>query len=107
MNEAFQNICIAAGAAVVTHLSIVDNAGAQIGNRRPVSWTAPSGGMVRPTDDLVFEVPAGTSVAGWRAHSAASGGTAYGGANFAPVAFSNAGDFTLQADLTAIDIDSV
>ena len=57
---------------------------------------------IRPSADLVFDVPAGATVAGWRGFSAATGGTNYGGEALTSETFNNAGQYKLIASETGI-----
>lgn len=103
MNAAYRDSIAAHGAGLISHIGIVDSQGTQVGDRQPVSWTAATDGTIRPDADLVFDVAEGDVVAGWRGWSAATGGTGYGGADFAAVTFANPGTFTLDASQTAIN----
>lgn len=107
MNEAFRNALAGHGGGLVTHVALVDSGGGQVGARRPVSWTAPSGGLIRPTDDVVFDLESGDGVAGWQGWSAATGGTGYGGSPLTEVTFGNDGTYTLLAAETSIAVTDV
>ena len=102
MNTAYLNALATAGASAITHIALVNGSGVAVSARMPVSWTAPSGGVIRPTANIVFAMEAGDAVAGWRGYSAASGGTDYEGAPLTPVTFGNDGTYTLQAASTGI-----
>jgi len=107
MNAAYLDATATAGAALITHISLVDDLGAEVGDgRKAVSWTAASGGLVRPAADLEFTMEAADVVAGWSGFSAATGGNEYGGAGLTQVTFGNPGTYTLQAASTAIDHDA-
>ena len=103
MDQTYRDAIADHGATLISHIGIVDGQGTQVGDRLQVTWTAASDGTVRPDDDLVFDVDDGDEVAGWRGWSAATGGTGYGGADFAAVTFTNPGTFTLDASQTAIN----
>lgn len=106
MNEIYRNAIANAGAALITHIGLINELGQEIsgGNyaRQPVIWATASNGIVRPTTNLVFEVPAGTTVTGWRGYSAITGGTDYGGANLSSQTFTGGGQLTLLASLMGI-----
>lgn len=107
MNTAYLDALCAQAAALVSHLGLVDETGTEITGggyaRLPMAWTAPSGGLIRPTTDLVFEVAAGTTVAGWRAYDDPAAGTDYGGQDVPQEDFTGAGQYTLLAAQTSID----
>lgn len=100
-----------AGASAITHIGLVDDTGNELTGgsyaRLPVTWTAPSGGLIRPNADLAFAVPAGVTVGGWRGYSALTAGTDYGGEDVTQEAFANAGTYTLLAAQTSIDHNAV
>lgn len=107
MNNAYLNAIAAGGGELITHIALVDSSGNELDSsgyeRKAVTWTAPTNGLIRPTADLVFEVAAGDVVAGWVGYSALTGGTAYGGADLSLTEFNNAGTYTLLAAATGID----
>jgi len=84
MSESYKNAVAARGAEIVTYIGLVNQNGSELSggtpaySRRPVSWGPPSGGVIRSLGNLIFDVPAGTTVAGWRGFSALSGGVSYG-----------------------------
>jgi hypothetical protein len=92
------------GPDVITHLGLVDETGTELAGgtyaRLAVTWT--DAATARPTTDKVFNVPAGSTVAGWRGFSASSGGTNYGGADLTQEDFASAGTYTLLAAATGI-----
>lgn len=96
-------------ADVITHIGLVDDLGDELSGgsyaRLPVTWTAPADGAIAPNGNLAFDVPAASTVAGWRGFSALTAGTDYGGADLDPEAFTNAGTYTLLAASTGYDID--
>lgn len=106
MTEGYRNALATHGASLVTHIGLVNGSGVELTggtySRKAVTWTAASGGTVRPNADLVFDVPAGATVAGWRGFSAASGGTNYGGADLTQETYTNAGEYKLLAASTGI-----
>jgi hypothetical protein len=107
MTEGYRNAIANHGASLIKHIGLVDDNGDELSGgsyaRQAVTWTTASGGTVRPTADLTFDVAAGAVVAGWRGFSAATGGTNYGGQDFAGAEeFNNPGQFKLLASGTAI-----
>jgi hypothetical protein len=106
MNETYRNLVASAGAAAVTYIGLVDDDGDELAGgaylRQAVSWTAPSNGLVRPVSNLVFDIPAGTTVGGWRGYNALVDGTDYDGADLTAEVFSSSGQYTLLAAGTGI-----
>lgn len=107
MTEGYRNAIANHGASIITHIGLVDSAGVELAggdySRKAVTWTtaptAGTAGLVRPTADLLFNVPAGT-VGGWRGYSALTSGTNYGGEDFAVAdqeTYANPGEFKLLA----------
>lgn len=107
MTTAYLNAIASAGAGLITHIGLVDEEGTELSGgsyaRRAVTWTSATNGVIRPDSDLVFDVPSGSTVAGWRGYSAGSGGTDYGGADLTPQPFATAGTYTLLAAQTSIN----
>lgn len=97
-------------AGLATHVGLVDGSGTELTGgtyaRLAVSWTAAADGLIRPTADKDFDVPAGVTVGGWRAFSASTGGTNYGGADVTSETFASAGTYRLVAANTAFDFDA-
>lgn len=97
--------------AGITHIGLVDGGGAELAGgayaRKAVVWTAAAAGLIRPNANLVFDVPAGATVAGWRGFTALAAGTNHGGEALTAEAFGAAGTYTLLAAATAIDLDAV
>ena len=110
MNESYQNAIQNHGATLLTHIGLVNGSGTEISGgsyaRKAVSWTAAAAGLIRPTANLVFDIPAGATVAGWRAFTASTGGTNHGGGALISTTYSNAGTYTLTAASTGIDINN-
>lgn len=106
MNTSYTNAVATHGASLITHIGLFNAVGVELTSgsyaRKPVTWTAPANGQIRPTADLVFNVAAGDVVAEWRGFSALTGGTDYGGAAVVQRTFSNPGTYTLTAADTAI-----
>lgn len=109
MNNAYLDAIAAEGASLITHVGLVDDTNAEVGDaRQPVTWAAPSNGDVQLGGDEVYTMAPGDKVRGWQGYSAATGGTAYGIIALPPVDFGT-GDtltYTLQASLTKIAHDA-
>ena len=68
--------------------------------RKAITWNAASGGAIDSSNQPVFDVPAGTTVAYVGFWSASSAGTFYGSADVTDEAFAAQGTYTLtDADL--------
>lgn len=110
MNESYLNATADHGGSVITHLGLVNETGTEITGgtyaRQPVNWVAATGGLIRPTADLDFEIPPAVTVGGWRGFTALTGGTNHGGADVPQEVFTNGGIYTLEAALTYIDHDA-
>jgi hypothetical protein len=111
MSEAFRNYMLDGGdgADIITHIGLVIVAGTEISGgdpayaRKAVTWAAASGGIRRPTADLTFDIPASTTVAGWRGFTAATDGTNYGGKEVTQETFAGQGQYKLLAASTGIN----
>ena len=108
MTEGFRNSCADHGAGLITHIGLVIVNGTEISGGSPayarvaVTWAAASAGVIRPNANLTFNIPAGTTVAGWRGYSASSGGTNYGGADLTNEIYAGQGEYELLAASTGI-----
>jgi len=106
MDTAYLDALATAGASLITHLGLVDDQGVELAGgdyaRLAVTWTTPDDGLIRPTADLTFEVPAGATVAGWSGFSASTAGTRYGGAPLTREDYAGAGQYVLEAASTGI-----
>ncbi len=112
VSNAYLNESANAMRTKVTHIGLVGTGGVELSGgsyaRKPVTWTeAPTAGtpgLIRPTADILFNVPAG-KVVGWRGYSALTGGTDYGGEDFAAAdqeTYANPGELKLLASETAL-----
>lgn len=112
MTEGFKNAILDHGATLITHIALVNESGTEIDGgsyaRLTVTWSSASGASIQPTEDLIFEVPGGVTVAGWRGYNSDTLGTNYGGGTFAQSeTFTNAGQLKLLAAETTIAISDV
>lgn len=110
MNTAYLNL-IANAADAITHIALFGNGTEVTGGspayaRKAVTWSAPSGGLVRPTVDLEFDIPAGGVVDEWRGFSALTGGTDYEGEVLTEETFAGQGTYTLLAASSGIQHSS-
>jgi hypothetical protein len=109
LNTAYLNFLATAADTEITHIGLFDDLGVELTGgspayaRQAVTWTAPSNGLIRPTADLVFDVPAGAVVAEWRGFDAATSGTDYGGELLPNESYTGQGTYTLEAASTGID----
>lgn len=113
MNTEYLTEIADAGATKVTHIGlVVDGLETEVSGgtyaRQPVTWTN-TDGTIRPSTDLTFDIPAGTTVVGWRGYDSLAGATTLGGnanlggADFTtPESFENDGQFTLIAASSGI-----
>lgn len=113
MATSYLNAIATSGGALITHIGLVDETGTEITGgtpayaRQAVTWTAATNGLVRPTVDLLFNIPSGKTVAGWRGFTAVTAGTNHGGADLTDEVYSSQGTYTLLAASTGIDHDAV
>jgi len=107
MNESYRNAIATHGASIVTHIGLVNGSGTELTGggyaRLAVTWDTASGGAIAPTGNLVFDIPSGATVAGWRGFTALTDGTNHGGAALTSAEFTNPGTYTLLAASTAIN----
>ena len=105
LSTAYLNAVASAGAGLVTHFGLVDAGGTELTGgtyARVANTPTASGATWRPSTDLTFNVPAGVTVGGWRAYSASTAGTEYGGADLTNEAYTNAGTYVLTAAATGV-----
>lgn len=108
MNADYLNAVADYGGTQITHIGLVDETGTEISGgspayaRQAVTWTAASGGTIRPNADLTFNIPTGTTVGGWRGYSASTAGTDYGGADLTNETYASQGEYTLLSSGTGI-----
>lgn len=103
MNSSFHNALAAYGAGLITHIGLMDDTGTEITGggyaRKPITW-AGAAAVKSPSANLIFNIPAGATVAEWRGFTALTGGTDYGGAPVTPKVYANAGTYELLAAST-------
>ncbi len=108
MTEAWKNLALDGAVTTITHIGLVDDKDTELSGgsyaRVAVTWASASGGVVRPNADLTFEVPAGSTVGGWRCFTASSGGTNYGGSDVTNEAYAGDGQYKLLAAGTGISL---
>ena len=108
MTEAYRNLVGNAGAAVITHIGLVDETNTELTGgdpayaRQAVTPTATSAGIWRPNADLTFNVPAATTVGGFRCFTALTAGTNYGGEDVTDEVYVNQGTYKLLAASTGV-----
>ena len=110
MTEAFRNWLLegTSGADVITHIGLVNASATELSGGTPayariaVTWAAASGGVVRPSGDLTFNIPADGVVAGWRGFTDLTEGTNYGGHALTQETFAAQGQYKLLAASTGI-----
>jgi hypothetical protein len=102
MNANYYNLLRTTGKAALTHVGLVDDAGAEIGARQAETWADDGDGVMRLAADRTFDIPAGVTVAGWQGYSADTDGTAYGVNVVPPETFVGEGQYRLVASLTSI-----
>lgn len=108
MTATFRNAMLTAvliTSPLITHIGLLNGSTELSGGsyaRKAVSWGAASGGVSRPSSDLTFDVPAGSTVNAWAGFNASSGGTNYGGGVLTEETFAGAGQYKLIASSTGI-----
>ena len=106
MDTNYRNAIADHGAGLITYIGLDDDTGTEITGgsyvRLAVIWTASVDGTVRPDANLVFDIPAGVTVAGWSGYSASTLGIDYGGETLAAESYTNAGEYELIAAETGI-----
>ena len=109
MNATYRNALRTEGKTLITHIGLIDNTDTELTGgtpayaRKAVTWADGTDGIMRPNANIVFDIPASTTVKGWRGYSALTVGTDYGGANFtAAEVFAAQGTLTLLAATSGI-----
>jgi hypothetical protein len=108
MNATYHNALRTHGKSIITHIGLVNGSGTELSGGDPayarvaVTWSDGADGVMLPNANLLFDIPAGGVVAGWRGFSASSGGTNYGGAAVPSESYTGQGTYTLLAADTGI-----
>ncbi len=107
-SSALLNALATQAATLITYVGLVNGSGTELSGgsyaRQPTTATA-TGANVRITDET-FNVPAGATVAGWRAFSASTGGTDFGGGTLTSETYAGAGTYTLTGASTGFNISA-
>lgn len=109
MSTGYLNAISDAGKALVTHIGLVNGSGTELSGgtyARVAAGTiaTSSSGQWRLPADLTFNVPSGATVAGWRAFSASTAGTNYGGDDLTPEGpYAAAGQYVLTGSATGVN----
>ena len=111
MLTAYLDAIANAGGALITYIGLFNGATEITGGtpayaRKAVTWTASSSGLIRPTANLDFDVPAGT-IDNWKGFTAVTGGTGYGGETVTTEVFAAQGIYRLLAASTGIQHTAV
>lgn len=92
----------------ITHIGLLDETGTELAGgsyaRKAVTWGSASNGVVKPTGDLTFDVPAETTVGGWAGYTASTSGTQKATGTVDQEVYNNAGQYVLEAASTSITI---
>ena len=108
MNAGYLNSLANHGSTLITHIGLFNSAGDEITGgtpayaRQAVTWTNPVGGLIRPTADLLFNIPAGANVASWQCFNAVTAGTSFGGAALLAESYASQGEYKLLAAASGI-----
>ena len=102
MNANYLNVLRDAGKGAVAYVNVVSSTGLELSTRQLAAWVNDGDGTFRLGADLVFIIPNGVQVTGWRGYSASVGGTEFGGRDVPMEPFPNGGEYTLLAASTAI-----
>ena len=106
MDTNYRNAIADHGAGLIPYIGLIDETGTEITGgsyaRQAITWTISVDGTIRPDANLVFDIPAGVTVAGWSGYSASTLGIDYGGETLAAESYTNAGEYELIAAETGI-----
>ena len=109
MNAAYRNAIRDHGKTLITHIGLIDDTDTELTDgspayaRKAVTWADDGDGVMRPNANIEFDIPADTTVKGWRGYSALTDGTDYDGANFAATeTFASQGTLTLLAATSGV-----
>ena len=106
MNYNYINEIANHGANLIKYIGLVDESGQEIEGsvyqRQPVLWSEAEEGIIRLESDLIFQIAAGTTVAGWRGYGQLEGGVNYIGGNLDKEYYDNEGRYKIDAKSTYI-----
>ncbi len=104
MNNSYLDAIADHGTGLIDFLGLVTSTGGELSGGSPayarmaVTWTSDGAGIRRPDADITFNVPASTTVGGWRAFASSSAGAdEYGGADLDNEIFASQGEYRLIA----------
>lgn len=106
METAYLNAIANHGGTVLTHVGLKDASGTELVGgtpayaRQAVAWTQAVGGVINPTTNLTFVVPAGANVASWFVTN--SVGTILGSGTLTQENYTNQGEYMLIAATSSI-----
>lgn len=106
MNSSYLNHIANQGATLLTKIGLKDASGNELsgGNpayaRQSVTWTQAVDGVIRPTGDISFNIPAGKTVASW--FVADNADTVHGSGTLTQETFNNQGEYVLLAATSGI-----
>ena len=111
MNATYLDLIAAAGGTACAYIGLMDTGteitgGSPAYARKAVTWVDSGDGLIRPTADLTFDIPAGADVTEWRGFSAITAGTDYGGATLTTESFAAQGQYKLLSASTGIAHDA-
>lgn len=108
-SSALLNTLAIQAASLITHVGLVNESDVELSGgsyaRQATSATA-AGAQVRLDSDETFNVPGGATVAGWRAYSALTSGTDYGGSDLTPEEYAGPGQYVLTGAATGFTISA-
>ena len=112
MNDTYRDAIATHGASLITHIGLVDNTDTELTGgspayaRKPVTWDAVVDGYIQISDTLLFDIPTGANVSGWRGYNQldpGAGSVEYGGKSLTQEVFAGQGTYALLADETGIE----
>ncbi|GAA1995658.1 hypothetical protein GCM10009718_37040 [Isoptericola halotolerans] len=108
-SPALLDLMATAAAAAITHAGLVDETGTELTGgdyaRLPATASA-DGADVRLGGDLTFQVPAATTVGGWRAYDASTAGASWGGSDLTEESYTGAGQYDLHGADTGFTVSA-
>ena len=110
METAYLNAIANHGGSVLTHVGLKNASGTELAGgtpayaRQAVAWTQAVDGVIKPTTNLTFAVPAGANVASWFVTNSA--GTTLGSGTLTQENYTNQGEYVLVAATSSISHSS-